>query len=235
MLITRFLESSKNRGDTIPFEFLFVETIIIVILQFTFKIIFSFKLTWAFFRKSRRISYDPDKNFIQRWNTFAKNCILKVHLFPGLHSFDEYSNNTSKELLEQFSGWEEEERGYLTFVKKEVSLFPRDLKNRIGAPLAESLVVEKMQAANYTSRYAFYRPVYRICSIKPLIPRALTDTGFYYVALATKSYKGLCSRSPVGATASFHGVITRTAFSGIHPPPPPLLVLSLFSSSIVVK
>lgn len=144
-------------------------------------------------------------------------------------------NNTSKELLEQFFGWEEEERGYLTFVKKEVSLFPRDLKNRIGAPLAESLVVEKMQAANYTSRYAFYRPVYRICSIKPLIPRALTDTGFYYVALATKSYKGLCSRSPVGATASFHGVITRTAFSGIHPPPPPLLVLSLFSSSIVVK
>lgn len=167
---------------------------------------------------------------------FAKNCILKVHLFPGLHSFDEYSNNISKELLEQFSGWEEEERGYLTFVKKEVSLFPRDLKNRIGAPLAESLVVEKMQAANYTSRYAFYRPVYRICSIKPLIPRALTDTGFYYVALATKSYKGLCSRSPVGATASFHGVITRTAFSGIHPPPPPpLLILSLFSSSIVVK
>lgn len=164
-----------------------------------------------------------------------KICILKVHLFPGLHSFDEYSNNTSKELLEQFSGWEEEERGYLTFVKKEVSLFPRDLKNRIGAPLAESLVVEKMQAANYTSRYAFYRPVYRICSIKPLIPRALTDTGFYYVALATKSYKGLCSRSPVGATASFHGVITRTAFSGIHPPPPPLLVLSLFSSSIFVK
>lgn len=67
-----------------------------------------------------------------------KICILKVHLFPGLHSFDEYSNNTSKELLEQFSGWEEEERGYLTFVKKEVSLFPRDLKNRIGAPLAES-------------------------------------------------------------------------------------------------
>lgn len=124
-----------------------------------------------------------------------KICILKVHLFPGLHSFDEYSNNTSKELLEQFSGWEEEERGYLTFVKKEVSLFPRDLKNRIGAPLAESLVVEKMQAANYTSRYAFYRPVYRICSIKPLIPRALTDTGFYYVALATKSYKGLCSQS----------------------------------------
>lgn len=30
--------------------------------------------------------------------------ILKVRLFPGLHSFDEYSNNTSKELLEQFSG-----------------------------------------------------------------------------------------------------------------------------------
>lgn len=93
-----------------------------------------------------------------------------------------------------------------------------------------------MQAANYTSRYAFYRPVYRICSIKPLTPRALTDTGFYYVALATKSYKGLCSRSPVGATASFHGVITRTAFSGIHPPPPPLaLALLSSSSSIVVK
>lgn len=230
MLITRFLESSKNRTRFLS-NFL---KQLLVILQFTFKIIFSFKLTWAFFRKSRRISYDPDKNFIQRWNTFAKD-ILKVHLFPGFHSFDEYSNNTSKELLEQFSGWEEEERGYLTFVKKEVSLFPRDLKNRIGAPLAESLVMEKMQAANYTSRYAFYRPVYRICSIKPLIPRALTDTGFYYVALATKSYKGLCSRSPVGATASFHGVITRTAFSGIHPPPPPLLVLSLFSSSIVVK
>lgn len=92
-----------------------------------------------------------------------------------------------------------------------------------------------MQAANYTSRYAFYRPVYRICSIKPLTPRALTDTGFYYVALATKSYKGLCSRSPVGATASFHGVITRTAFSGIHPPPPLALALLSSSSSIVVK
>lgn len=45
----------------------------------------------------------------------------------------------------------------------------------------------KMQAANYTTRYAFYRPVYRVCSIKPLTPRALTDTRFYYVALSPRN------------------------------------------------
>lgn len=71
-----------------------------------------------------------------------------------------------------------------------------------------------MQAANYTSRYAFYRAVYRVCSIKPLTPRALTDTGFYYVALATKSYKGLCSRSPVGAQQLRFKALSREPFSG---------------------